>query len=487
MGTMWWPKPFGLALVSTTLALALASCADEDEGSPRRSSASGDGGPGVDAGKDAASADGATTPDGGPPATGGTFVVGAGETTLRLPAPAAEATMTLAALEAAGGAIAGSNVVVRGGTWAGGPITITGHDVVLTGVTFTSNVGDLIRVTGTAKNVRIHGCTFTRVGSGDGASSYGIIKVDPDPSVTDNGEKQRVAIARNLTIDENVFQEPQNAVLWVNHGNQRIRFSHNHVTGPVFTPSSGDTETETLKLGWSSGFDDDAQSVMAFNTIESYDGRPYTVGFKQSGWSMIGNLLDRRTEMRATNGLRIIGNVIPDGDLHGGGAGHLITKNYVRTSVDRDGFGPVMFYDTCGFPPYDHDGAWFNVALTSSTVKNNTFINDATSNGFAVMLVHAQYATIGGRPQGNTFADNVFVSNVPADHYGSDQIVRLNHDDGFTLQQVFDQNTWSGNRVFSVVSPIGVPPGSATIATGAPAVPTTVTLDRDELPAVFAP
>lgn len=400
-----------------------------------------------------------------------TYTVGAGDSALRLAAPTGAATMTVAQLAAAGGSITGPTII-RGGTYAG-RVTITGNDVVITGVTFTGAQSDLIRITGNATRVRLYRNTFTNAGSNAGAGSFGLIKVDPHPSVTDNAAAQRVAIDRRLTIDENTFTNPRNAVMWVNHGNRRIRFSHNTITGPAFTPT-GDSESEAIKFGWNDGVSDDATgSVFAFNTITNYDGRPYTVGFKQSGWQIVGNILARRTELRSANNIRFVGNVIADGDLQGGGTGHTVAKNFIRTLVDRDSFGPLMLYTT--------NNSGFYVVWKGGTFTGNTIINDSSSDGYGVLLFHSQFSGVTERPNGNTFTDNLFVSKLPSGRIGSGWIMRNNNDSQSTAQ-VMAANTWTNNRWASATAAQGTPPGGTQIAVPPSTVPTTVILTTAELP-----
>jgi hypothetical protein len=377
--------------------------------------------------------------------------------------------MTVAQLAAAGGNISGPTVI-RGGTYSG-KVTITGNNVVITGVTFTGASSDLVRITGMARNVRIYRNTFTNAGSNAGAGSFGLIKVDPDPSVTDNATTQRVQIVRSLTIDENTFNQPRNAVMWVNHGNQRIRFSHNTIIGPAFAPT-GDSENEVIKFGWNDGTREDAQSVFAFNTITNYDGRPYTVGIKMSGWQVVGNILSRRTEIRSANNIRFVGNVIADGDLQGGGTGHTVAKNYIRTLVDHDGFGPLMMYSS--------NGNGFYVVWKNGTFTENTIVNDASSNGYGVLLFHSQMSPVVERPNGNTFTDNLFVTRLAAGAIGSGWITR-NNNDLWTTAQVTAQNTWTNNRWASTVAAQGVPPGTNVAMPSTP-VPTVVVLTAAELP-----
>lgn len=405
--------------------------------------------------------------------TSNTYTVGAGETALRISAPTQAATMTVAQLAAAGGNITGPTVI-NGGTYSG-RVTISGNDVSIRNVTFNGTATDLIRITGNSTKVRLYHNTFNNAGSNAGCGSFGLIKVDPHPSVTDNAATQRIPIDRRLTIDENTFNQPRNCVMWVNHGNRKIRFSHNTITGPAFTPT-GDSENEAIKFGWNNGVTDDASgSVFAFNTITNYDGRPYTVGFKQSGWQVVGNVLARRTELRSGDRTRFVGNVIADGDLQGGGTGNVVSKNFIRTLTDRDGFGPMMMYTT--------NNNSFYVVFKNGTIKSNTIINDTSSQGFGVLLFHSQFGGVTERPNGNIFDDNVFVTKLPSGRIGSGWLIR-NNNDSQTVDQVMSLNTWTNNRYAAACCSQGIPPGATSVPMPTSTVPTTIVLTASELPSL---
>lgn len=414
-----------------------------------------------------------------PPTPGTSYTVGAGDTATRLAAPTAAATMTIAQLQAAGGRITG-RTVIRGGTWSSGQITISGSDVVLTGITFTSNAADIIRITGNAKRIRIHKNTFTGAGSSGNAGSVGMIKLDPHPSVTDNAATQRVTIDRAVTIDENVVTTPKDCFVWMNHGNRGLRISHNTISGQAWRNDGA--ETELIKLGWNDGDTDiGKENVVAFNTISGFEGRPYTMGLKQSDVLVVANQLSRRSEVRSADRASFIGNVLADGDLHGGGNGHTFKRNYIRTADDRDSFGPVSMYSSNGYNVYvgQPSGVPFYYAMTNSVWIENTFVNEAGSDGYGVVLFHSQYGDATARPSNNIFTDNLWVSRNNSGN-GAHVGLRVNNDPSFSLNQAIAQNTWSGNRLYGIT--IGVIPGSILSTDPGTPVPTTVRLDPEDLP-----
>jgi hypothetical protein len=323
--------------------------------------------------------------------------------------------------------------------WTGGRITIEGSHVTLAGIEFTSGERDLIRVTGESVGVRIHGNRFVEAGSGDDGSTFGMVKVDPSPDWRQNpvaNDPPPVPVRRDLVIDANAFVRPRNTPIWVSHGNTHLQVCHNVFEGPH---AIGAGETEALKFGFGDGFYEDADSRVAFNTITDWEGRPYVIGVKMSGVDLVGNLITRgRVEIRAANSMRVVGNVIADGDLQVGGRGHEITDNYVRTVTDRDGFGPFMMYATSGEPPYDREPVWFYRAFADSLVARNTFWNAAGSGGFAVVMGHAQFATTGERPNGNAFVGNRFVS-------GTDGSIVIDNGHASDTGRLVAGNTWIGN------------------------------------------
>jgi hypothetical protein len=412
-----------------------------------------------------------------PPSDADTYTIGAGDTKCRLPAPSAEATTTINALAAAGGQINGP-AVIRGGAWSSGQITISGSDVVLADITFTAQTTDVIRITGHAKNVRIHRCRFEGAGGSLDASNYGIIKIDPHPDVTDNAQSQRVPINRQVTIDENTVTDPKDCFVWMNHGNRGIRISHNTILGTAWRNDGH--ETEILKFGWNDGnTDTGAENVLAFNSIPEYEGRPYTIGWKQSDWLVVGNQISRRVEFRSADRIRFIGNVIEDGDLHGGQVGHLYKNNYVRTIRDHDGFGPVTVYATNGFSVYDDqpEGTAFYYTEVDSCWEGNTLVND--SPGFGVILFHSQYGDATERPHDNLFVDNLLVTRSTSQN-GAGVGLRMNNDWDFPIQQAIDQNEWAGNRMYGVTT--GQIPGETLASDPGTPVPLTVVLDAGDLP-----
>jgi hypothetical protein len=324
--------------------------------------------------------------------------------------------------------------------WVAGHITIEGSWVTVAGVDFTSTDRDLVRIVDRSVGVRLHGNRFVDAGSGDDGSMTGIVKVDPSPDWSQNPtaiDPPPVPVRRDLVIDANQFVRPRNPPIWVSHGNSHIQVCHNAIEGPH---AIGGGETEAMKFGFGDGFYEDAESRVAFNTITDWEGRPYVIGVKMSGVDLIGNLITRgRVELRAANAMRVIGNVISDGDLQVGGRGHEITDNHVRTVTDRDGFGPFMMYATSGEPPYAQEPIWFYRAFADSLVARNTFHNATGSGGFAVVMGHAQFSTTGERPNGNVFVDNRFVS-------GTDGRIVIDNGHAADTAQLIGQNTWSGNE-----------------------------------------
>jgi hypothetical protein len=414
-----------------------------------------------------------------PPPTGGddTYTIGAGDTKCRLPAPDGAATMTLDEIAAADGRI-DRPALIRGGTWTSGQITITGSGVTLTDITFTAQNTDIIRITGHATDIRIYGCRFEGAGGWMDASNYGIIKIDPHPDVNDNAQSQRIPIDRQVTIDENLVTDPHDCFVWMNHGNRGIRISHNVIHGPAWRNDGH--ETEILKFGWNDGnTDTGAENILAFNTILDYEGRPYTIGWKQSDWLVVGNQISRRVEFRSCDRIRFIGNVIEDGDLHGGQVGHLYKRNYVRTVHDHDGFGTVVIYATNGFNVYDGqpEGTAFYYTETHSRWEGNTLVND--SPGFGVILFHSQYGDAIERPHDNQFIDNLLVTRSTSQN-GAGVGLRMNNDWDFPIQQAIDQNDWQGNRMYGVT--IGQVPGETLTSDPGTPVPLTVVLDAGDLP-----
>ncbi len=348
--------------------------------------------------------------------------------------------------------------------WTGGRIIIEGSNVTVAGIEFTSTERDLIHVVDESVGVRIHGNRFVEAGSGDDGSTFGMVKVDPSPDWRQNlaaNDPPPVPIRRDLVIDANTFVRPRNTPVWVSHGNTHVQVCHNVLEGPH---AIGEGETEAMKFGFGDGFYEDAQSRVAFNTITDWEGRPYVVGVKMSGVDLIGNLITRgRVELRAANGVRVVGNVIVDGDLQVGGRGHEITDNYVRTTTDRDGFGPFMMYATSGEPPYDREPVWFYRAFADSLVARNTFSNSAGSAGFAVVMGHAQFSTTGERPNGNVFVGNRFVS-------GTNGSIVIDNGHAADTDQLLARNTWIDNESWWEGGSPSVLPGTGNVAS--PGLPT---------------
>lgn len=327
-------------------------------------------------------------------------------------------------------------------TWSTGSLIISGSYVVIAGLVLTSTSPDLVRITGESTGARISDLRFADAGSGADGSSIGLVKIDGDPDWSSDvtaTDPPPIPIDRNIVIDGNTFDEPNNTVLWVNHGVTNLRFCHNRIIGPH---GVGEGESPAIKFGYGEGTNEDARSVMAFNTITGWEGRPYVVGIKMSGVDLVANRIGGgRVELRSADDVRVVGNVIEDGDLHVGGSNHVIVGNHVRTVHDRDGFGPFVMYASNGEPPYIGEGAWFYQALTQSLIARNVFHNASGSEGFAVVMGHAQFATTAERPHGNLFESNLFVSETNG-------AIAIDNGHDADTDAMLGGNVWADNRLF---------------------------------------
>ncbi len=330
-------------------------------------------------------------------------------------------------------------------------ITITGADVTLANIRF--------QQTGTATVVlqglrtKILNNTFVQTGDGSNGASNGVLvarNLTPGwpPSNVLGSLTSAPLVVRNNVIAGNTFLEPKNTVLWQDHGIVGNEFSFNTIDGPHGIQA--DFETEAIKIGYSFG-SDQTKTRIIFNTIRNWSGIPYVIGIK-SNKTLIGyNLLSGRIQLRYGNGNAVIGNVITDGDLHVGGAGHLIKFNVIRTINPRDNYGPFAPFFTSNitnqYGVFDGTNGKPNFVdrLSQSRIEDNEFLSLTAADGAVIQATGYADVKPAEPPTRNVFSRNVLVRSANWNNF-----MAVSLSTPIEVSALMAENQWTGNVLHCV-------------------------------------
>ena len=324
-------------------------------------------------------------------------------------------------------------------------VRLLGAHLVVQGLTFRGTVSRAIDIRGTDN--RVTRSVFDGVGDGSDGSSTGVIVITQPDGVWDGGSLglNPPISASNTLIDGNVFLQPANTPIWQNHGLTGNRITQNAIVGP-HRISGG--ESMAIKIGY--GFAAETTGTeISNNTIVNWAGDPYVIGIKSSGTVLRSNLLtEGRIELRYGDRNTVEGNVVLNGDLHAGGAGDVIRRNYVRTVTSRDGFGPFVMHGRVrrtigdnkfdgidGRPPYYRE-------FTDGTVESNTFISNDPLDYGTVSVIGYNDADWSSPPTRNRFKSNTFIRTQHPE-----RLLSVSGDPAPTTDVLALGNVWTDNNV----------------------------------------
>lgn len=292
---------------------------------------------------------------------------------------------------------------------------LTGSFVAIQGMKFTQTSRYVFDIQGYG-NV-VYDNLFESSGNGADGSSSSIIWVPGDP----NWHSDIMAINpppplvdRSARIIKNTFNTPKNVPIYQGHGSQNNIFALNIIQGPYGITAGG--ETMAVKVGYGAA-NEPVNFWIAFNSIYGWaNAYPYVIGIKSARVKITNNYLEiGRICLRSADNLWVIKNMISNGDINGGNAGHIITDNTVRVINSIDGFGPMSSFirqsttnsygsfDCISLPCYD-------VEMSNSLIARNTFLS--VGDDLASYISTASFTPVwSNMPISNTIEGNILLSN----------------------------------------------------------------------------